>query len=177
MNTVTRIIPGFLACLFVIHTTLAQQEERPSGPLKASFTPTPQLLGVPVGTILPYFGELSTVLPNNWQFCDGRVVRDPNSPFNGQRLPDLTDSVFIMGIPASSQVGQKGGNNNIPTDGNHNHSIRMTGYAPGEINYNRGPGRFDQYQMQYGSADAGNHSHGGENRPRYIGVYFIIRIK
>jgi hypothetical protein len=139
--------------------------------------PAPAPVGVPVGTILPYIGPLSSVLPNNWVLCDGRTIADPESPFNGQRVPNLTDERFLMGIAAAEHVATLGGDNALASDGGHAHSCSFVGYAAGEINYQRGPGHGDPFQMQYGASPVGAHNHGGDRRPRYCGVYFMLRIK
>ncbi|WP_428328739.1 hypothetical protein [Mucilaginibacter sp.] len=133
---------------------------------------------VPVGAILPFVGSLDH-LPANWQPCDGRLIHNNQSPFNDQRLPNLVDNRFLMGVSPSSAVCAYGGNNTIPDQGQHSHggaTNKFGGYQPGEINYDRGPGRQDQFMMRLGIDSDGNHNHGGENRPLFCGVYFIIRI-
>src|ERR1700744_1411416 len=74
---------------------------------------------VPVGAILPFLGSLNN-LPENWEPCDGRLIHDGRSPFNQQRVPNLMDDRFLMGVSASNSVGQYGGNNSLPADGQHN---------------------------------------------------------
>ena len=39
-------------------------------------------------------------IPGGFLVCDGSVVLDKESPFQGERLPSLIDR-FIMGIPAT----------------------------------------------------------------------------
>src|SRR3990172_2564940 len=41
---------------------------------------------VPIGTVLPFYGDLSR-LPNGWLPCDGRAVNEPKFPF--KNVPDL----------------------------------------------------------------------------------------
>ncbi len=48
---------------------------------------------------------------------------------------------------------------------------------PGEINYDRGPGHQDQYEIQLKISPQPDHNHGGENRPPYFGLIKLIRIK
>lgn len=46
----------------------------------------------PVGSIIAYHENFFTViptLPNNWRKCNGSVVVDVDSPFNGKTLPNL----------------------------------------------------------------------------------------
>jgi len=50
---------------------------------------------VPVGTILAWHRDIPGTprLPEGWEECDGRTVRDADSPLDGQRLPDLNREV------------------------------------------------------------------------------------
>jgi hypothetical protein len=138
------------------------------------------LLGVPVGSILPFIGALDQ-LPDNWQLCDGRHISDPQSPFNGTNLPNLTDDRFLMGVaPGSPGLKQNGGSNLIQPDGSHNHGGATGGlshYDWGAINYDRQGEHWDQFQMRMVIGVDGQHSHGGDKRPAFFGVLYIIRIK
>ena len=134
---------------------------------------------IPPGAILPYVGPLTATLGPNWVLCDGRQINSPGSIFHQRPVPDLTENRFLMGVSAATPVGagQGAGSNTLPSGGNHTHTIRFNGYAPGEINYNRNQGHQDQFQMQYAAAQAGAHDHGGDNRPAYMPVHFICRIR
>lgn len=136
-------------------------------------------VGVPVGTIVAFVGALNT-LPPEWQPCDGRVIRDPASPFNNRNLPDLMNDRFIMGVNAAKAVGQSGGDNSIPRVGNHSHG-GGTDHGT-HVNWNPGSefrigGEVFDHVHGIRTDDQGAHDHGGDNRPAYIGVYFIVRIK
>ena len=139
-----------------------------------------ELLGVPVGTILPYAGSIEA-LPANWLPCDGRKVTDPQSPLDGSNVPDLTDDRFLMGIGATGTVGATGGANVMTTDGNHGH----TGTATDRVNQRTGSPRYLDNSGNKGfrhthtlsiRAD-GRHNHGGDNRPNFYAVRFIIRVR
>ena len=138
------------------------------------------LLGVPVGAILPFAGSLDA-LPSNWVPCDGRTVDDPSSPLNGSKVPDLTDDRFLMGVGATSTVGVTGGANLITTDGSHGHS----GTATDRVTQKTGSPRYLDNSGNKGfkhthplsiRAD-GRHNHGGDNRPNFYAVRFIIRVR
>ncbi len=97
---------------------------------------------------------------------------------NGANLPDLTDR-FVMGV-TPGRLGEKGGRADIPSDGQHAHggvTGGFGGYVKGEINYDRGPGHVDQYEIQLKISPDGAHNHGGENHPPYFGLIKLIRIK
>jgi hypothetical protein len=144
--------------------------------IKQSDFPDP--ITIPVGAILPFIGTLND-LPANWQLCDGRLINNGASPFDGKRLPILNDDRFPMGVEAAASVCEYGGNNGIPNSGQHAHNGLTNGfggYQAGHINYDRGPDRPDPYMIRFGIDADGNHNHGGENRSLFCGVYFIIRI-
>ena len=157
------------------------------------------MIGVPVGTILPYVGPLN-ILPPDWKPCDGSLIKDPSSPFNNLNLPDLRDDRFLMGVQVPGRIGEKAGNNGIPSDGSHSHNLhnagghahggataQFMGYLQGKINWGRQGEQGDPFMPTYqivqdgdhahGIDANGTHNHGGENRPLYYGVYYIIRIK
>lgn len=60
---------------------------------------------VPVGGITMY-GGTEAGLPANWRICNGQRVEDPDSPFNGERVPDLR-GLFVRGT--YSRGGLQGG--------------------------------------------------------------------
>lgn len=110
----------------------------------------PAQVSVPVGSIISYIGNLQA-LPANWAFCDGRLINNPDSPFNGHRLPNLTDDCFLMGFEAANRVGQAGGNNAIPIGGEHQHDGATgahAGYMSGQINFDRRSEITDQFKPQ-----------------------------
>lgn len=106
----------------------------------------------PVGMLLFFFGSQDN-LPaqpdsNYWQFCDGSVVSNVNSPLNGVALPDLRNK--FMKHPSTGQPV-------LVTDGadsvnlSHNHGGTTGGNSDyGEIALDIG--------VDSGIA-AGNHSH------------------
>lgn len=130
--------------------------------------------GVPVGTILPFGGDTSA-LDDNWMLCNGATVANPGvglADFNGSaggvQVPNLTDNRFLMGVTAGN-VGASGGRNDIPAGGSHTHTF-------GQTSVDRAP---DASHFSDGSFTnpSGSHSHGGENRPQYTGVQYIIRVR
>lgn len=138
------------------------------------------LLGVPVGTILPYIGP-ADALPAEWLPCDGRTVEDEHSPLHGVQLPDLTEERFLMGVNSDAAVGLTGGSNSIPGDGLHNHIGSISGRVQeqsGTPRYLKYSGdRSFQHSHQVDIRGNGAHSHGGDNRPHFYGVRFIVRVK
>ena len=130
--------------------------------------------GVPIGTILPFGGD-AALLDDSWMVCDGSTVASPGAglvDFNGSaggiQVPNLTDNRFLMGV-SSGSVGAIGGRNDIPAGGSHTHTF-------GQSSVDRAP---DASHFSDGSFTnpAGSHNHGGENRPQFTGVQYIIRVR
>lgn len=135
---------------------------------------------VPVGAIVPFAGSLAS-LPSNWVPCDGRTVNDPGSPLDGTQVPDLTDNRFLMGVGADTSAGVTGGSNVIPTDGSHGHS----GSTSDRVDQKTGSPRYLDTSGNKGFRHThpltiragGRHNHGGDNRPSFYAVRFIIRVR
>ena len=178
----TLLTTTFCAALLLIPSLvgLAVGQDAPSrtGPLPLQAEAP--LAGVPIGVVLPFIGPLDT-LPDGWLPCDGRTVNDANSPINGVQLPDLTDGRFLMGVGAEGMIGVSGGSNALPTAGGHSHS----GEATGRITQTSGTPRNLEQRGDKGFrhthalslSSAGGHNHGGDKRPAFYGVRYIVRVK
>lgn len=149
---------------------------------------------VPVGGIVPYFGSVSS-LAANWKYCDGSAVSDPESPLNGQVIPDLR-SRFVRGTSGANGFGYGGGD----THSHYNSSSSLTSWIPRRsvdswVNaYQKASsasGFFPNiYTLTYDSNDTipkDSHGHTGGvvygytnssyNVPAYYALNYIIRIK
>ena len=120
---------------------------------------------MPVGTILPYTGDLNKI-PYGWAVCDG-----------SHGTPDLRDR-FIVGAGLSYTLKDIGGENyhqlTIKEMPKHSHNIfsfiNITGAAGGG---NRNPlYRTNSFELTFPAGDDQPH----ENRPPYYAVYYIMRI-
>jgi hypothetical protein len=64
---------------------------------------------VPIGVAVPYFKDTPGVpaLPANFVECNGQVLNDPESPMNGQTMPDANTGAarFIRGGLTSGVTG------------------------------------------------------------------------
>ena len=128
-----------------------------------------QFKKLPVGTILPWYPyEKNPKPPKGWIIPDGRVIQ--NGPLKGRKAPNLTDDRFLMGV-YGKRVGKPGGKNSIP-DKTLNHGWNSIKH--GEIGYGSRTGNAT-YKGKIKSH--GSHNHGGENRPKYLGVLFIMKIQ
>ena len=146
---------------------------------------------VPVGSILPYNGDLDDI-PENWALCDGK---------NG--TPDLRDR-FITGAGNSYDIGDFGGNNkvnlepyNLPANAlSLNTQVWLTtGSGTNQPEYQFGDTEnFDALWYTRTSGGGGWHyeyyktfervlkennwnSEPIENRPPYYALYYIMKVK
>lgn len=78
---------------------------------------------LPVGMILSFYGSQEFAggglidKPNGkfWQWCDGGVINNPNSPLNGQNTPDFKEKFLKGGLT----IGALGGQSTINLSHNH----------------------------------------------------------
>lgn len=134
---------------------------------------------LPIGTIIPYAGDLSKI-PYGWHVCDGTngtpdlserflegTTTTPKT-FKDAGLPNISGSLFPSFEASSRLTGRESGcftSHLIPNDGASNE-------IPGEP-YFRG-------SMQYDfSANRSNSIYGSSDtvQPKSYTVYYIMRIK
>jgi hypothetical protein len=64
---------------------------------------------VPIGAVIPWFKDTPGVpaLPSNFVECNGQVLNDPESPLDGQTMPDINTGAarFIRGGVNSGATG------------------------------------------------------------------------
>ncbi len=150
---------------------------------------------VPIGSIVAWHKNLfgTPSLLDGWVECNGQVVDDPESPYDGQTLPDLNGEKRFLRGGATSGEDQSDALRSHPHDfsattdlkGSHHHSI--------DGNFAKGGGDYDRDHIGSGlgfadyTEDAGNHTHpvsgrtdhfgGEETRPVNMSVVWIMRIK
>jgi hypothetical protein len=133
---------------------------------------------LPIGTILPYAPPGLLQLPYGWVLCAGQLIEFPDSPFNGKRVPNLTDGRFLMGTVHGEYL-KYGGTNRIETDGLHNHAAHSSDAQIGSRHPHGFQRRGDECRVHDHAITvdaAGGHNHGGENRPAFFGLAYIMRV-
>lgn len=178
----------------------------PSTPTPPSQPPVEILYAVPVGTVITWFppptayksnpSSASTsktlVFPQGFALCDGSVVNDPDSPFNGMSLPNLVN-MFILGSGGNIAYGDVGGNAqiNLGTWGNPQFITSPTDVSDADNQYNnilqRNTATYSSWRYVLTNDDLswndGNHHHYvAENAfnvpaPGYVALIMIMRIK
>lgn len=139
---------------------------------------------VPIGAVLDWWRPNSTfAVPQGHKICDGSVVNDAESPFNGQTLPDLRNK-FIRGAATVDDIGQTGGTSI------HTHTIsgstESIGVTMGTSTVNTG-GASGSMWMATSShrhiTDSHSHTAGSlanstkNHTPPYVGLLKIMRIR
>ena len=138
---------------------------------------------LPIGSIVPVFSAKVSRLPENWMYANGDVIQDNRSPLHGLQLPNLNNGTFLMG--SSQNNGQFGGSNRLRLDGAHIHDHTGTTEIVNTNGKNFKVEGADDDQVRLPSMDHRHsisrsvksaHNHGGDTRPKWVGVLYIIRI-
>ena len=116
---------------------------------------------IPVGGVIAWLKSLTgtPTLPNNFVECNGQTLNDPDSPYDGQVIPDLNGSVgtqrFLRGSTTSGSTG-----------GSETHTHTLASTFP-EVPDTGG----SQHPPSNNSCSTENHL------PPYYEVVWIMRIK
>ena len=117
---------------------------------------------VPVGAVIAWVnGALAGVpaLPANFAECNGQVLNDAESPFDGQTLPDMNNTKrFLRGASIS---GNSGGAET------HSHDVDLSGTSAGD------PGASGGSTVPWGTYVTSESS----LLPPYYEVVYVMRVK
>jgi hypothetical protein len=124
----------------------------------ADFNTTLQGVYCPIGSVIAWAKTLwGGTLPAAWVECNGQVLSDATSPYNGQTVPDLNGSNYFL--RGNSTSGGTGGN------ATHTHEFDYD-------NHTAGPGTL------YANADPDPMTTDATSLlPPYYNVVYIMRIK
>lgn len=120
---------------------------------------------VPIGTVLAWIPtDKMPNPPKGWKVCDGT---------NG--TPNL-EGRFLVGVRHLNKTKKIGGRRDIPLQASHNHGRATTSVNSNRITYSRGDNNNGVwFNHSHGIRSEGTHNHGGENRPPYYTVIYIIK--
>lgn len=155
--------------------------------------------GVPIGTIIAFYPFEGNEIGETWQYCDGSLITDKQSPAFGKRVPNLMDDRFVMG--STKSFGLSNGSNELKSDGIHDHGgVTWPAGRHDHGGATQGPDQNARANALKGKevrsfdlphhhkvvaepdhfhviGSDGAHNHGGDIRPRWFGVYYIVKIK
>ena len=78
---------------------------------------------VPIGTVLDWWCSADCTIPDGFVIADGQLISDSASPFDGENVPNLSDT-FIRGVTNVGDVGNSGGS--VDHFHTHDHSTDVT---------------------------------------------------
>lgn len=92
----------------------------------------------PIGSIQPWHKSLTGVpsIPDGWVECNGQVLNDPESPLDGQTIPNLNGNdggLFLRAGASSGTVNGSGSEDDTAVDNNGGGatvSVRTSFYEP-----------------------------------------------
>lgn len=145
----------------------------------------------PVGAVLPFFlsQEQIKMLEPQWLPADGRQVEDKNSPFFGQKLPNLTER-FIRGSKpdedvVTDELKTVGGADPVSLSGSFSVSTgnEVRGPNQGERGDNNGQGNYVT-DTRVNETDVSNHTHpvngsvtvSGSAMPPFRTLVYLVRV-
>ncbi len=142
---------------------------------------------VPVGAVIPWHKSPisgSVTLPEQWVECNGQVLDDPDSPFNGLTIPDLNSAgLFVRGGTSSGQYQDDQIQSHNHVDHGHAHGVRQeSGVSPGGGGGFGTSGGVHRYTANTTNGHANiseprGARHGSETRPKNMSMVWIIRVK
>ena len=141
------------------------------------------LLGPPVGSAIAWLKTFANTpaLPAGWVECNGQVLNDPQSAYNGQTIPNLngyggTTQRFLRGSTNSGATG--GEDTHVLTLAEmppHSHSFSYSSSYQGTAVGVGGTPNTMYPATAYTSQEGGGQPH--ENRPPFYEVVWVMRVK
>jgi len=132
---------------------------------------------VPIGTVIPFEKSRTgtDTIPSNFVECNGQTLNDPESPLDGQTMPDFNNkNEFPRGNTTS---GAEGGAEQVAISrselAQHSHIID---FGFGDASTETNVAKHAPFDDTASTGAKGNDS-AHENRPPFRDEVYIIRVK
>ena len=138
---------------------------------------------VPVGTIVPFYGESVDKLPAGWLCCDGKTFDQNKYPelepaIGASAVPDLR-GYFLRGLDTSGKVDpdKNRARGSVQQDALQDH-YHVYVYAPQSGDgYSGGSKRPINWNADANTTGAQNARTATETRPKNVGVLYCIKAR
>jgi microcystin-dependent protein len=139
------------------------------------------VLQVPIGGVAAWLKSYANTpaLPSGWIECNGQTLNDPESPYNGQAIPNLNGgNRFLRG---NSTSGNTGGSETVSLtaeqNGEHSHYLPTVNNGGGStrlaiINFDNDDNPYTEIESEKSGSGSPH-----ENLPPYYNVVWIMRVK
>jgi hypothetical protein len=163
-----------------------------NGPVRTSFETRPinmsviwamrSLLtgGAPIGSIVAWHADLpgTSPLPTEWVRCDGQVLVDTNSPYDGQTIPDLNGrDRYLRGAPFTSGDLQDDAFQGHWHNASHNAEILNVGSSYGQTSGARDTVITISVLDPTTDLVNGDPRTGSETRPINMSVVWVMKVR
>ena len=130
-------------------------------------------IAAPIGSIMAWHKDLpgSPTIPAGWVQCDGQVLSDADSPYNGMTLPNLNTGAMLIGSATSSST--------VTAGGTHLHGVTGTTDAVGNHQhvYIPGPGGAANTTADGGHSHTMSFNSANASPFNQMSIVWIMRIK
>jgi hypothetical protein len=129
----------------------------PAGPQGPQGPSGPSVGAIPIGGVAAWLKSMANTpaLPAEFVECNGQVLNDPLSPYNGATIPDLNgEARFLVGSSTSGTTGGTVGHS-------HTYNSSVSGTSGGD---------FSAAENGTGTTDA-------DHLPPYYEVVWIMRVR
>ena len=145
---------------------------------------SPAAAGVvaPIGSVFAWLKEFTNTpaLPSGWVECNGQVLDDGESVYDGETIPDLNEGKFLRGNATSGGTG--GESTHTLTTAElawHLHSVTPDPliYLTGSGSAGHGSGSYQSRSTTARATGRTGSNAAHENKPPYYNVVWIMRVK
>ncbi len=140
-STLTGSIYGAGGGASATYVTCLDSKSGSGKTLAADCTETLSTTDVPIGTVISWYRpDTTTDVPKGYAICDGSLINESRSPWDGKQLPSLNNK-FVRGVTSESNINTSGGSDThthtTALDHNHPSATSASGGASHTHNYSK----------------------------------------